>query len=1016
MSAVEGVLYLTEWQHLRLPFNQERECHPVEQRNVILPLNAFDDPYRGIGTAAADLSNGFVGHEDDKLAEQKSGPALHRLAMGLPLDVKLIELFLDFLFFTLVKGPAGLIDPYTRVRGKVCRYPRFPVLYLHAAKLRVFLPPGGEEKSTGIGYLSRVKQNIYLAVFLLGGPVAASLFLSCHSSRKAARQEVLLDTVTISANDPYHIYRESAPRLWNIVHTDVALRFDLNAKTAEGLAKLQLHPYAYPADSLALDAKNLKLDEKVQYDGPGALKHQAVRGDSIILYFDRALRPKDTIGLTFRYTATPYHEERGGGAAIRDRRGLYFINTDGKVAGKPSQIWTQGETEANSHWVPTIDRPNSRSSFRIALTVADSFRTLSNGALVESRVEGNMRTDIWEIKERIPVYTAMFAIGKFAVITDEWQGREVSYYVEPEFAPYARLMFRNTPEMMDFFSQVTGVPYPWNKYSQVVVRDYVSGAMENTSASLFGEFMNQNARELMDDGYEFIVAHELFHQWFGDYVTAESWSHLTLNESFANYGEYLWWRYKYGTAAADEYHFNDLAKYLGSTEYGDPELVRFHYHDHDDMFDRVSYQKGGRILYYLHQLTGDSAFFRAMQLYLTRHALRPAEAADWRLAVEEATGLDWNWFFNQWYYRGGHPVLDVQYQYDDAAQRLNVTLTQQQSGDFVYRLPLKTAVIYGDAPEIVDWDIRNRKHTFSYPYKNGQKPVLTPDITHCLPGEIHESKLPAEWLTQYTVCGDYFSKRRALAQVYGQFNDSSAKALFRLALKDTMASIRIYALNRLKEQKKGREEWQQQVASLSVFDGNNKVRAAAFDVLGAWRVSGSAADMTFALDDSSYHVAGAALAALYALQPDTAYAQALRLWQTAPRGRLQQEIWTILGKHGKDADVLLFAQDARGLGGARKIQLGDGLTALLKRTQDDGLFSKGLSILEEMTLTENISGYRRGLGGLVFELGKSYNARTKSDKGAEVRLQQISASAARMTDSEKDPGVKKQFEEWRKAW
>jgi len=855
-------------------------------------------------------------------------------------------------------------------------------------------------------------RHTLLLLFVIG------LSTSCHTARKNTRQEVLLDTLHVSAKDnPHELYRESAPRSWELVHTRVALQFNLKEQTASGTAWLRLHPYAYPADSLVLDAKSIRLSGQVQYTGPGTLRRQAVHGDSIILYFDRALTPRDTIMLSMSYTAMPYSTDGGGSAAIRDSRGLYFINTDGAVPGKPVQIWTQGETEANSHWVPTIDHPNARSAFRIELTVPDSFRTLSNGALVESSRQGAMRTDIWEIKERIAVYTAMFAIGNFSVVKDDaWQGREVSYYVEPAYAPYARLIFRHTPEMIDFYSRVTGMPYPWHKYSQVVVRDYVSGAMENTTASLFGEFMNQDAREIADGSHENIVAHELFHQWFGDYVTAESWSHLTLNESFANYGEYLWWRYKHGAAAADEYHFSDLSRYLSAAALSDPPLVRFHYADHEDMFDRVSYQKGGRILHYLHQLAGDTAFFRAMRLYLTRHALSPAETADWRLAVEETTGQDWNWFFNQWYYRGGHPVLDIAYQYDDAAGRLTVTVTQRNSdSSFAYRLPLKTALVYGDEQQLTDWDIRRREETFIYPYKNGHRPVVVPDITHLLPGEIREQKQPAQWLAQYRVCGDYISRRRAIAHAYAQPGDSSTRVLFRLALRDTIPAIRSYTLSRLEQLERGRSEWQQQVASMAVLDGNNLVRTAAFDVLGAWRVSSSIPDMLAALADSSYNVSGAALAALAAVAPDTAYARAKQLWYMQPRARLQQEIWMIAGRQGNDADVLLFEKDIAHLSGARKLQLAAGLSELLKRAGQDTLFEKGLTMLTEMTITENIRTYRQGLGEFIFNLGKAYKGQAVSGDRA-ARRQLIRSYAQMVMDAEQHPALRKKFSDLAREW
>ncbi|MCY1554332.1 Aminopeptidase N [compost metagenome] len=146
----------------------------------------------------------------------------------------------------------------------------------------------------------------------------------------------------------------------------------------------------------------------------------------------------------------------------------------------------------------------------------------------------------------------MMAVGDFAVQKDTWKGKEVAYYVPKAYGPYARNIFNHTPEMMQFFSDKLGVPYPWDKYSQVVGYNYVSGAMENVTASLFGSFNLKNDRELADAPNDFIVAHELFHQWFGDYVTCESWGQLTVNESFADYSEYLWTEYKYGPYRAEE--------------------------------------------------------------------------------------------------------------------------------------------------------------------------------------------------------------------------------------------------------------------------------------------------------------------------------------------------------------------------------------------------------------------------------------------------------------------------------
>lgn len=460
-------------------------------------------------------------------------------------------------------------------------------------------------------------------------------------------EHVDLDTIKVSVPAGAVPYQPSATRVWNILHTRVALSFDRKERTAAAREWLRLTPYFYSTDTVRLDAKGMKIDSVCMVVGK-TLKAVpfTYTNDVLLVRPGKEYSRKDTLNLYLRYTSMPYARKSEGSAAITDDKGLYFINTDGREPAKEAHIWTQGETESNSHWMVTIDKPNTRFTTEIELTVPDSLTTLSNGAMVkQTKLPGGMRTDVWRMDKPIQAYAVMFAIGHYAVAKDSWNGKEVNYYVEPAYAPYAKHMFKNTPEMIGYFSRRTGVPFPWNKYSQVVVRDYVSGAMENTSASLFGEFMNLTDREMEDKSNEDIVSHELFHQWFGDYVTAESWSNLTVNESFANYGEQLWRYGKYGAVQGDILAWDDLRKYLMSTMGKDPQLVRFQYDDKEEMFDAISYNKGGAILHYLNTLIGDEAFDRAMNLYLTRNALSSGEAHQWRLAVEEATGQDWNWFF-----------------------------------------------------------------------------------------------------------------------------------------------------------------------------------------------------------------------------------------------------------------------------------------------------------------------------------------------------------------------------------
>ena len=189
-----------------------------------------------------------------------------------------------------------------------------------------------------------------------------------------------------------------------------------------------------------------------------------------------------------------------------------FLSTPrGEDPNKPQQIWTQGETEWNSKWFPTIDKPNERCTQEMYITVEDKFKTLSNGVLVNSiKNEDGTRTDFWKMAQPHAPYLFMIAVGEFAVVQDKWEGIPLDYYVEPEYERSARAIFGNTVEMLDFFSSKLGIKYPWAKYAQIVVRDYVSGAMENTTSVIFGDFVQKHEEDLIDNNNDRIVAHELF--------------------------------------------------------------------------------------------------------------------------------------------------------------------------------------------------------------------------------------------------------------------------------------------------------------------------------------------------------------------------------------------------------------------------------------------------------------------------------------------------------------------------
>jgi len=847
-----------------------------------------------------------------------------------------------------------------------------------------------------------------------------SSYSFAQQSGKDSVSNVLLDTLSVSAPAGAPVYRASATRVWDIKNTRIALSFNRIEKTADAREWITLHPYFYATDTVELDAKGMKIDSVMLVNKKEVLPVVFTYvNNKLVVHFAKTYKMADTIELYLRYTAMPYGTSTGGSGAITDDRGLYFINTDNSIPHKPSMIWTQGETESNSHWMVTIDKPNTRTTTQVELTIPDSLTTLSNGALVKQvKHKDGMRTDIWKMDMPIQAYVVMFAVGKFTVIKDHWNKKEVNYYTEPEYAPYGKLIFKNTPEMMDYFSQITGVSYPWNKYSQVVVRDYVSGAMENTSAALFGEFMNGNARELADHDNEDVVSHELFHEWFGDYVTCESWSNITVNESFANYGEQLWRGHKYGKAAGDELAFSDLQIYLSSSQMNDPQLVRFYYDSREDVFDAISYNKGGAILRYMNSLMGDDAFHRAMNIYLTKNALHSAEAQNWRLAVEEATGQDWNWFFNQWYLHAGHPVLKVNYDYNDSMQKLVVTITQDLADStYMYQLPLKAAVIYNNELTVVDWNITKRKETLMYPYKNGVAPVIIPDYTHVLPGTVKDNKKPAQWLTAYLQSNDYISKRLAIGGASKQMSDSSSQVAITMALSDTLASIRQYVLAKLKDAQsdKYHKRWTTKVMELATTDKDIHVRASAFEVLGEWKVAAAKPAMLAAVGDSSYAIAGAALTGIDRQDKDTAYLLARKLLNTNPKADLQGTTWKIIGKKAADDDIALYEKYAPYFFGTKKFNIAMSLGNYLKSVKSDNSFERGVRVYRDLIFNESMKQLKSPFFGFMVQAAITEKDKTTADnkddaETAKKRLAVMKDALRKIDDAEKDEDAKKEMD------
>ncbi len=550
--------------------------------------------------------------------------------------------------------------------------------------------------------------------------VLAAFFISCAAPKQAqlpgeSDQKdslfITMDTMMVLPDDEDYgffeepIYKGTETRHWDLIHTKLDLSFDWKEEKVIGTAILTLSPIFYSQSSLTLDAINFKI-KQISVDENVIQTYQNT-DQKLIIPLNREYKKGEELVIEVDYEVQPRATALAVDGAITSNKGLFFIDPQDTIPGLAQQIWTQGETQYSSQWFPTMDMPNERGTQEIILTVSDTMMTLSNGLLISSApVPGGMRRDHWKLDLPHAPYLTMVAIGQWDKETDYWRGRSVDYYVDPGFGPSARAIFQHTPEMLEFFSQILGYDFVWPKYAQVIVKQFVTGAMENTTAVIYGDFVQFNKDDVIDEGVnDYIVAHELFHQWFGDLVTCESWSNITLNEGFANYGEYLWQEHKFGKEQADLTRINELSGYYNQAEYEVHPLIDFYYSEQQDMFDAHSYNKGGLVLHMLRHIVGDDAFFASLQLYLKQNAYSAVEVSDLKKAFEEITGQDLNWFFDQWYFGIGHPILNISHAYDVDGKQLNINIEQvqdEQEFNETFILPIEVAIIYADGKMVVE--------------------------------------------------------------------------------------------------------------------------------------------------------------------------------------------------------------------------------------------------------------------------------------------------------------------------
>jgi aminopeptidase N len=455
--------------------------------------------------------------------------------------------------------------------------------------------------------------------------------------------------------------RDSRSHDYDLLHQRIELGdFDWDSLGFRGRVTTTLRALRSGFDSVVLDAGGLlDIRSVAASNGKTALRWEHVR-DSLIVYLERDRTLGDTVRFTVEYQGR-----------VQNGRGLTFIAADSLPPARPRQLWSQGEAMDNHLWFPTYDFPNDKATWEMVVTVPAGYTAVSNGALVSDRTGRNgNRTMTWRQGQPASTYLASIIVAPLVRLTDRWRGRPLEYYVYREDSARARALFDVTPDMIEVFSALTGVDYPWPRYAQTTVADFFGG-MENVGATTLVDWIPTRAAYADRPWYRHIlIPHELAHQWFGDYVTTANWANMWLNEGFAEFMPGQYWGRRLGRHAMEEYYVDEYEQFMRIDARRRMPLA--------SLGSNNIYPKGALVLRMLQQHLGEERFWLGVRRYLTDHALDVATSDDLRQAFRAATGENLDWFWEQWVYRAGYPQLKVSAEWDSVSAILSLQVEQTQ--------------------------------------------------------------------------------------------------------------------------------------------------------------------------------------------------------------------------------------------------------------------------------------------------------------------------------------------------
>ena len=709
----------------------------------------------------------------------------------------------------------------------------------------------------------------------------------------AAMLAIFIAAPQLPADEPYARSRD-----YDLQHSKIALRFDLGQKKVLGDVTHSLSILRDGTAKIVFDSVGLTI-QKVTVNK--AVAKFETTAEKLIISLAAEAKTGDRFEITIRYEGKP-------------TKGMYFILPDKDYPDRPKQIWTQGESEDTRYYLPTYDYPNDRLTTETILTVPASWITVSNGKLISVTDAGKgLKTWYWKESVLSSTYLITVVAGEFDEVKESWRGIPVTYYAPKGRGDRLPVNYGRTPAMMELFSKKFGVDYPWEKYAQVMVDDFVAGGMENSSATTNTSTSLVHPRLAAEyfTGEDDLISHELGHQWFGDLVTCKDWGDIWLNEGFATFLEAVWTEAHFGKDQADYERWNNARQWFRSNNLWNKPIVR---HDFDDSseFDGNAYGKGGWVLYMLRRQIGEDAFYRGIKHYLEANRGKNVVTADLAKAIEETAHANVDQFFGQWLYGAGAPKFDLSYTYDTEKHQVMLAVKQTQTIEGrvgLFRVPVEVEITTASGPKLYNVTVSKDKQTFPLPAEAAPLMVLFDKGGHLLKSaEFHKEK--KEWLYQLKNATELADRADAAVVLGTMKNDEEVVA----ALGETLRSDKAWGVRATAADTLGQLDGSSASKPLlAALDSSDKpwVRSRVVSALGNFKDDAAVAAKLDAIakQDDSYRARGAALQALGRLKgPKTFETLDAAVVGDSPDGFLRNAALRALGSLGDDKAVPVLLQ------------------------------------------------------------------------------------------------------------